>query len=87
MPNNQVIPIAALRPDSPVTIFGEPLPLECIVQSRPDVLVKGSECQEPDIVHVPMVEGKSTSLKNCCDTDSLPFAAARGPIRGAKELL
>lgn len=66
--------IAALRPVSAVTIFGEPTPLECILQIRPDVLVKGSEYYEEDIVgakevkswgggivRVPMVEGWSTS--------------------------
>lgn len=66
--------IAALRPVSATTIFAEPTPLECILQLRPDVLVKGSEYQEEDIVgapevkswggrvlRVPMVEGWSTS--------------------------
>ena len=66
--------IAALRPVSLVTIFSEPTPLETILQIRPDVLVKGSEYEEADIVggrevlswggrivRVPMVEGKSTS--------------------------
>jgi len=66
--------IAALRPVSAVTIFAEPTPLECILQLRPDVLVKGSEYREEDIVgarevlswggrilRVPMVEGLSTS--------------------------
>ena len=66
--------IAALRPVSAVTIFGEPTPLECILQLRPDVLVKGSEYKEEDIVgapevkswggrivRVPMVPGWSTS--------------------------
>lgn len=66
--------IAALRPVSLTTIFSEPTPLETIVQIRPDVLVKGSEYEEADIVggpevlswggrivRVPMVPGKSTS--------------------------
>ena len=66
--------IAALRPVSLVTIFSEPTPLETILQIRADVLVKGSEYEEADIVggrevlswggrivRVPMVEGKSTS--------------------------
>ena len=66
--------IAALRPVSAVTIFAEPTPLECILQLRPDVLVKGSEYREEDIVgarevvswggrvfRVPMVPGWSTS--------------------------
>jgi len=66
--------IAALQPVSAVTIFGEPTPLECILRLRPDVLVKGSEYREEDIVgareviswggrvlRVPMVEGLSTS--------------------------
>jgi D-beta-D-heptose 7-phosphate kinase/D-beta-D-heptose 1-phosphate adenosyltransferase len=66
--------IAALRPVSAVTIFGEPTPLETILQIRPDVLVKGSEYEEEDIVgapevkswggrvvRVPMVPGWSTS--------------------------
>ena len=66
--------IASLRPVSAVTIFGEPTPLEVINQIRPDVLVKGSEYEEADIVgarevkswggcvvRVPMVPGWSTS--------------------------
>ena len=66
--------IAALRPVSVVTIFAEPTPLETILQIRPDVLVKGSEYTEEDIVgaqevnswggrvvRVPMVPGWSTS--------------------------
>ncbi len=66
--------IAALRPVSAVTIFAEPTPLECILRLRPDVLVKGSEYREEDIVgarevlswggrilRVPMVQGLSTS--------------------------
>ena len=66
--------IAALRPVSAVTIFAEPTPLEVILQIRPDVLVKGSEYSEEDIVgapevkswggrvvRVPMVPGLSTS--------------------------
>ena len=66
--------IAALRPVSAVTIFGAPTPLEVILQVRPDVLVKGSEYDESDIVgarevrswggavvRVPMRAGWSTS--------------------------
>lgn len=66
--------IAALRPVSAVTIFAEPTPLEVILQVRPDVLVKGSEYAEEDIVgareirswggdvvRVPMRAGWSTS--------------------------
>jgi len=66
--------IASLRPVSAVTIFAEPTPLEVIVQIRPDILVKGSEYAEEDIVgarevkswggrvvRVPMVPGRSTS--------------------------
>ncbi len=66
--------IASLRPVSAVTIFAEPTPLEVILQIRPDVLVKGSEYAEEDIVgarevkawggrvaRVPMVPGWSTS--------------------------
>jgi D-beta-D-heptose 7-phosphate kinase/D-beta-D-heptose 1-phosphate adenosyltransferase len=66
--------IAALRPVSVATIFAEPTPLETILQIRPDVLVKGSEYTEEDIVgapevkswggrvvRVPMVPGWSTS--------------------------
>ncbi len=66
--------IAALRPVSAVTIFDAPTPLEVILQVRPDVLVKGSEYEESDIVgarevrswggdvvRVPMRAGWSTS--------------------------
>lgn len=66
--------MAALRPVSAVTIFDEPTPLETILLVRPDVLVKGSEYADADIVgarevvaaggrvlRVPMVPGWSTS--------------------------
>jgi rfaE bifunctional protein nucleotidyltransferase chain/domain len=66
--------IASLRQVSAATIFAEPTPLETILQLRPDVLVKGSEYEEEDIVgarevkswggrivRVPMVSGWSTS--------------------------
>ena len=66
--------IAALRPVAATTIFGAPTPLDVIVQVRPDVLVKGSEYAEEDIVgarevrswggdvvRVPMRAGWSTS--------------------------
>ncbi|MGD9548002.1 MAG: adenylyltransferase/cytidyltransferase family protein [Candidatus Krumholzibacteriia bacterium] len=72
--NDRADLIAALRAVSAVTIFAEPTPLECILQIRPDVLVKGSEYAEDAIVgarevkswggrvlRVPMVEGLSTS--------------------------
>lgn len=71
---DRAVLIAALRPVSAVTIFAEPTPLEIILQIRPDVLVKGSEYSEEDIVgaaevkswggrvvRVPMVPGWSTS--------------------------
>ena len=80
-PNRPLIPqdhraalIAALRPVSAVTIFSAPTPLEVILQLRPDVLVKGSEYEQKDIVgarevrswsgdvvRVPMRAGWSTS--------------------------
>jgi rfaE bifunctional protein nucleotidyltransferase chain/domain len=47
--------IAALRPVSAVTIFDAPTPREVILQVRPDVLVKGSEYEETDIVGAPEV--------------------------------
>ena len=66
--------IAALRPVGAVTIFDAPTPREVILQVRPDVLVKGSEYNEDDIVgatevrswggdvvRVPMRAGWSTS--------------------------
>ncbi|MBM4131654.1 adenylyltransferase/cytidyltransferase family protein [bacterium] len=66
--------MAALRPVSAVTIYDEPTPLETILLVRPDVLVKGSEYADADIVgarevvaaggrvlRVPMVPGWSTS--------------------------
>jgi rfaE bifunctional protein nucleotidyltransferase chain/domain len=66
--------IAALRPVAAVTIFPEPTPLETILLVRPDVLVKGSEYEDSDIVgareletwggrvvRVPMRAGWSTS--------------------------
>jgi len=66
--------IASLRPVSAVTIFAESTPLETITLVRPDVLVKGSEYRENEIVgarevkswggkivRVPMRAGWSTS--------------------------
>jgi D-beta-D-heptose 7-phosphate kinase/D-beta-D-heptose 1-phosphate adenosyltransferase len=47
--------LAGLRVVSAVTIFGEPTPLETILLVRPDVLVKGSEYEESDIVGAPEV--------------------------------
>lgn len=42
--------LAHLRPVGALTIFGEPTPLETIQLARPDVLVKGAEYAETDIV-------------------------------------
>jgi D-beta-D-heptose 7-phosphate kinase/D-beta-D-heptose 1-phosphate adenosyltransferase len=63
-----------LRPVAALTIFGEPTPLETIALVRPDVLVKGDEYAEDeivgasevrawggDVVRVPMRPGLSTS--------------------------
>ncbi len=63
-----------LRPVGALTIFDEPTPLETIQLVRPDVLVKGDEYAEEDIVgaefvrslggdivRVAMREGRSTS--------------------------
>ncbi len=63
-----------LRPVAALTIFGEPTPLETIALVRPDVLVKGDEYAEDEIVgapevrswggdvmRVPMRPGRSTS--------------------------
>ena len=49
--------IAALRPVAAVTIFSEPTPLETILLVRPDVLVKGSEYEDGDIVGAREVRG------------------------------
>lgn len=72
--NDRAQLMAALRAVSAVTIFDEPTPLETILLVRPDVLVKGSEYADADIVgarevvaaggrvlRVPMVPGWSTS--------------------------
>jgi len=66
--------LAHLRPVGALTIFDEPTPLETIHLVRPDVLVKGDEYTEEnivgaefvrslggDIVRVAMREGRSTS--------------------------
>jgi len=63
-----------LRPVAAVTIFDEPTPLETITLVRPDVLVKGDEYAEDeivgasevrawggDVVRAPMRPGRSTS--------------------------
>lgn len=72
--NDRAALLAALRPVAAVTIFPEPTPLETILLVRPDVLVKGSEYEDRDIVgarevqswggavvRVPMRAGWSTS--------------------------
>jgi D-beta-D-heptose 7-phosphate kinase/D-beta-D-heptose 1-phosphate adenosyltransferase len=71
---DRAVLVAALRPVTAVTIFAEPTPLETILLVRPDVLVKGSEYAQEDIVgaqeviswggkvlRVPMRAGWSTS--------------------------
>lgn len=71
---DRAVLLAALRPVTAVTIFAEPTPLETILLVRPDVLVKGSEYAQEDIVgaqeivswggkvvRVPMRAGWSTS--------------------------
>lgn len=67
--------LASLRYVDAVTIFPEPTPLETIMLIKPDILVKGDEYAEEDIVgasevrswggkvhRVPMRPGRSTSL-------------------------
>ena len=66
--------LAALAAVDAVTIFDEPTPLELIVASRPDVIVKGGDYNEDTVVGakevkswggkvaiVPIVEGHSTT--------------------------
>ena len=66
--------LAHLRPVGALTIFAEPTPLETIALVRPDVLVKGDEYAESEIVgaaevksrggevvRIPMRRGRSTS--------------------------
>jgi D-beta-D-heptose 7-phosphate kinase/D-beta-D-heptose 1-phosphate adenosyltransferase len=65
--------LAALAAVDAVVVFGEPTPLELIVASRPDVIVKGGDYNEDTVVGakevkswggkvaiVPIVEGHST---------------------------
>ncbi len=72
--NDRAAVLAALRPVSAVTIFAELTPLETILLIRPDVLVKGAEYGDEEIVgarevvswggevvRVPMREGRSTT--------------------------
>lgn len=47
--------LAHLRPVGAVTMFGEPTPLETIGIVRPDVLVKGDEYAESEIVGAELV--------------------------------
>ena len=44
-----------LRPVEALTIFDEPTPLEVILLVKPDVLVKGDEYAESEIVGAPEV--------------------------------
>ena len=66
--------IAALQVVDAVTVFEEDTPLECIMELRPDVIVKGGDYSESQVVGhrevktwngrvkiVPLVPGKSTS--------------------------
>ena len=66
--------LAALAAVDAVVVFGEPTPLELIVASRPDVIVKGGDYNEDTVVGakevkswggrvaiVPIVEGHSTT--------------------------
>ena len=72
--NDRCAVLAHLRPVGALTIFGEPTPLQVIELVKPDVLVKGDEYQESEIVgaelvrslggevvRVAMREGRSTS--------------------------
>lgn len=66
--------LAALAAVDAVVIFGEPTPLESILAVRPDVIVKGGDYNEDDVVGakevrswcgqvtiIPIVEGHSTT--------------------------
>jgi D-beta-D-heptose 7-phosphate kinase/D-beta-D-heptose 1-phosphate adenosyltransferase len=66
--------LAALAAADAVVIFGEPTPLETILAVRPDVIVKGGDYREDDVVGakevnswggrvciIPIVEGYSTT--------------------------
>jgi D-beta-D-heptose 7-phosphate kinase/D-beta-D-heptose 1-phosphate adenosyltransferase len=72
--NDRARVLAALAAVDAVTIFDEPTPLELIVATRPDVIVKGGDYNEDTIVGarevkswggrvaiVPIVEGHSTT--------------------------
>ena len=72
--NSRARVLAALAAVDAVVIFGEPTPLELIVASRPDVIVKGGDYNEDTVVGakevkswggkvaiVPIVEGHSTT--------------------------
>jgi rfaE bifunctional protein nucleotidyltransferase chain/domain len=72
--NDRCAVLAHLRPVGALTIFGEPTPLQVIELLKPDVLVKGDEYEESEIVgaefvrslggevvRVAMREGRSTT--------------------------
>jgi D-beta-D-heptose 7-phosphate kinase/D-beta-D-heptose 1-phosphate adenosyltransferase len=72
--NERARVLAALASVDAVSIFGEPTPLELIVATRPDVIVKGGDYNEDTVVGakevkswggkvaiVPTVEGHSTT--------------------------
>jgi D-beta-D-heptose 7-phosphate kinase/D-beta-D-heptose 1-phosphate adenosyltransferase len=52
---DRAVMLASLRVVTAVTIFAEPTPLATILQIRPDVLVKGSEYAETEIIGAPEV--------------------------------
>lgn len=54
--------LLAMRSVDFVTVFAEDTPLETIERIRPDVLVKGAEYQEDDIVGASLVRGYGGSV-------------------------
>jgi D-beta-D-heptose 7-phosphate kinase / D-beta-D-heptose 1-phosphate adenosyltransferase len=82
--------LAALAAVDAVVVFGEPTPLELIVELRPDVIVKGGDYDESTVVGakevrswggrvkiVPIVEGFSTTrlIEKATAPEAAPVAA------------
>lgn len=61
--NERARVLAALAAIDAVTIFDEPTPLELIVATRPDVIVKGGDYDVDDVVGVQEVQSWGGQVK------------------------
>ncbi len=88
--------LSCLRPVDAVTLFDQDTPLELISRLRPDILVKGADYEEKDIVgvkevrqsggkvaRVTMTEGRSTT--NLISEILQKYARMKAPTPGSIE--